>query len=493
MSAEPVVVIGSGPSGAAAAAKLVERGVAVLMLDSGVSAPPGLIIRAGGNTIFRKKASTKFKDNRLSADTTDVVWKSSLSHGGLSNIWSAAVPRFGPNDFTDGERLDRRYVWPVRYDELSDYYDEVEGRLTVTCAEPILGVPPPVQHHRARVPADWAEVARHAAENGDGLGAVPMAKGDPWMVAARGSAFASYHCIVKPLLSKPNFTMRAGAHVSRIIWSAKSERAEAVEYEDHETGQLVQVRARAVVVAAGAVDTTMILLRSTSPDFPNGIGNSRDLIGRYLHDHPLEWWPAQTERPMRSLSHPLYLARRNYDDSDPLLATSHTIGLHNTPVARLRMYARKTTQSVGVQVLGTMVPQPEVGISLGRDGGQSVSGSVVSQKPHVSLIHDDMALKNLKSARDRFRDVLGAAGLSVSIARPFDPQAPGWSVHLGGTVRMHDDPEFGVLDRWNRMHDVPNVAVVDMSCFTTGPEKNPTPTAMALATRAADRLALDLA
>ena len=57
---------------------------------------------------------------------------------------------------------------------------------------------------------------------------------------------------------------------------------------------------------------------------------------------------------------------------------------------------------------------------------------------------------------------------------------------------MHENPEFGVLDGRNRIHDVPNVAVVDSSCFTTGPEKNPTLTSMAIAARAADLLADDL-
>jgi choline dehydrogenase-like flavoprotein len=57
---------------------------------------------------------------------------------------------------------------------------------------------------------------------------------------------------------------------------------------------------------------------------------------------------------------------------------------------------------------------------------------------------------------------------------------------------MHDDPRYGVVDRWNRMHDAPNVIVADSSCFTTGPEKNPTLTAMAIAIRAAERLAKDL-
>lgn len=54
---------------------------------------------------------------------------------------------------------------------------------------------------------------------------------------------------------------------------------------------------------------------------------------------------------------------------------------------------------------------------------------------------------------------------------------------------MHDDPSMGALDRWNALHDAPEILVVDMSCFTSSPEKNPTLTMMALSARAADRLA----
>jgi len=82
--------------------------------------------------------------------------------------------------------------------------------------------------------------------------------------------------------------------------------------------------------------------------------------------------------------------------------------------------------------------------------------------------------------------------VKASVPGPFHDVHPGSSVHYGGSVRMHSDPEFGVLDGWNRVHDVANVAVVDSSSFTTGAEKNPTLTAMALALRAAERLADDL-
>jgi choline dehydrogenase-like flavoprotein len=80
----------------------------------------------------------------------------------------------------------------------------------------------------------------------------------------------------------------------------------------------------------------------------------------------------------------------------------------------------------------------------------------------------------------------------ASVVEPLHELMPGTSVHYGGAVRMHRSPQFGVLDGWNRMHDVPNVAVTDASSFPTGPEKNPTLTAMAISARAADGLAADL-
>lgn len=488
---EPVVVIGSGPAGAMAAAKLVERGLDVVMLDSGTAAPRGLIVRAAGNTLYRKKETSFLSNDRLSDDSPNMHWTSSLSHGGLSNFWTAAVPRFAPDDFTEGGRLDRRYVWPVTYEDLKQYYDEAERYLTITAGDPIPGVPNPVVRYRYRTPNDWAEVAQRVNEKGHSLGAMPLAKGSPWMIAARGTEFASYHCVVKPLLSHPNFRLISGAHVSRIIWSSQAQRANAVEYEDRGAGEIQQIQARAVVVAAGTVDTTMILLRSTSPDFPTGIGNSHNLVGRYLHDHPREWWAAQTDRPMRAISHPLYLARRNHDESEPLMATSHTIGLR-APIERLRTFVAASTSHIGVQVFGTMVPKPEVGISLDEKDLAAGSHSVRSHRPHVSLIYDDQAVRNIEASRERLRHVLNDGGLGVTVPGPFHALLPGDSVHLGGTVRMHQETEFGVLDRWNRMHEVDNVVVCDLSCFTTGPEKNPTPTAMALALRAADRLASDL-
>ena len=57
---------------------------------------------------------------------------------------------------------------------------------------------------------------------------------------------------------------------------------------------------------------------------------------------------------------------------------------------------------------------------------------------------------------------------------------------------MHASPKFGMLDGLSRLYDVRNVAVADSSAFTTGPEKNPVLTSMALAARAGEALAREM-
>ena len=122
-----VIVVGSGPCGATAAARLVERGISVVMLDAGLRAPGGQLVRLAGRTVWRRKGWAEYSQHRHDPSTDeDVVWASSLSLGGLSNYWTSAIPRYAPEDFGDGARIDERFAWPVTYDELVPYYDLLE-------------------------------------------------------------------------------------------------------------------------------------------------------------------------------------------------------------------------------------------------------------------------------------------------------------------------------------------------------------------------------
>lgn len=478
-----VIVVGSGPAGAAAAQRLAERGVDVIMLDAGLHPAKGLVVRLAGRTVYRRKAWSDFAQHRHDESSDDgLTWVSSLSLGGLSNFWTAAVPRYAPEDFTDGARLDERYAWPVTYDDLVPYYEFIEGFLRITRGAPISGVPQGRRRFTYELPEDWRSIGEAAREYGHGLGVLPMARGRPSMFARRGTEFDSYHCMVEPAISA-GYRLVSGAYVTHLEWSAASSRVDGVRYVDRLTGDKVTVRGRAVVLAAGAIDSTVILLRSRSGDFPDGLGNTNGLVGRYLHDHPREWWPFTIDRSLKALAHPVYVARGSYSESDPLSAASLTIGLTDSIADRVRTFAGGRTTRFGAQVLGTMIPTPDIGVTIDAD---EIS------RPRIRLRYDDQALKNMVDARRRMSDVFASAGVRADVRGPFHELTPGSSAHYGGTVRMHERAEFGVLDGRNRLHDVANVAVVDSSCFTTGPEKNPTLTSMALAARAADALADDL-
>jgi len=103
---------------------------------------------------------------------------------------------------------------------------------------------------------------------------------------------------------------------------------------------------------------------------------------------------------------------------------------------------------------------------------------------HFRFSENDKAL--WRDMRERAREVLDAAKCRLIIDD--NPAPSGFASHETGTCRMGNDPRTSVLDSYCRSHDVKNLFVVDGSCFTTFPEKNPTLTIMALAVRAAGHI-----
>jgi len=65
-------------------------------------------------------------------------------------------------------------------------------------------------------------------------------------------------------------------------------------------------------------------------------------------------------------------------------------------------------------------------------------------------------------------------------------------IHEVGTVRMGDDRQTSVLNRFCQAHDVKNLFVADAAPFVSNADKNPTHTIVALAWRTAEYLAAEL-
>jgi choline dehydrogenase-like flavoprotein len=110
----------------------------------------------------------------------------------------------------------------------------------------------------------------------------------------------------------------------------------------------------------------------------------------------------------------------------------------------------------------------------------------------VCIQYSGAEVENVVRARHHLMHLMEEAGCRATFGKIVPTLFPGTAAHYGGTARMHANSEYGVVDAWNRVHGAPNALVCDAACFTTAAEKNPTLTVMAIAARAATRLADDL-
>lgn len=484
-----VIVVGSGPPGASAAVFLSRAGVDVLLLEAGSErASLGLTSRVRGITVFRIHRALRKRERVTATGDPAAGLFEELAPGGLSNHWSCAVPRFAPEDFADAARAGEQYVWPIGYDDLAPWYDQVEPLLCI--AGEVQGspqLPAGAVRRERRLAGDWAPIAHEARRLGRSVVAMPYAYGAETTLTPTGTVFNSFVRLVKPELRSGRLAIRYDSRVVRLDYSPAKRVVDAVVVRDARTGTESRVSCRAVVLAAGAVGSCEILLTSSSPEFPDGLGNTNDVLGRYLHDHPLAKVAIDLARPI-SVHPASYFTRPTVDRAPPLYAAA---GMQWSGAAMLaRSLATRRPGRlpwVGFNLFGTMAPSHDDWLALDGDG----RGRNGARALNLHIRHPPQAKEALEKTRDDLLDTLAGAGLMPRV-RTWTIEPPCTSVHYGGTCRMHASPRFGMLDGWNRLHAVRNVVVADSAAFTTGPEKNPVLTAMALAARAGNRLAHEL-
>ncbi|SFE35219.1 GMC oxidoreductase [Streptomyces mirabilis] len=262
-------------------------------------------------------------------------------------------------------------------------------------------------------------------------------------------------------------------------------------------GSTVEFSADIVVVACGAVNSAVLLLRSTNDRHPQGLANSSDVVGRHYMRHNNLALMAVSKEPndtrfQKTLAlHDWYLGSDDWEyplGGIQMLGKSDSEQIHGeaprwagavSPDMPFEVLAH---HAVDFWLCGEDLPTPDNRVTLDRDGGIHLA---LDEKNNIAgLNHLRHKLQGMLSHLGMHEHHLLSRSIYLHKGMPI-----GATAHQAGTVRFGRDPADSALDVDCKTHDLDNLYVVDTSFFPSIGAVNPSLTAIANALRVGDRIA----
>jgi len=486
-----IIIIGSGIGGATVAAGLAGSGARIVILERGehlAATPETRSYRAIFlDGVFRPKETWR------EADGTRFNPGNFYFVGGNSKLFGAVMLRYRAEDFSERQHFGGvSPAWPFSYEELAPWYDRAE-RLFDVRGE--LGLDPSEPPHAGPYPhgpiPDEPSIARVRAQlTAQGLhpATLPLAVDlDAWLAGGRtpwdgfpNTGQGKRDAETAPLalaLQDPNVTLVTGAFV-QTLRTGPDGRIAAVHYQHQ--GKNQQLSPKLVILAAGAINSAAILLRSGEG---KGLANRSDQVGRNFMNHNCSAMLAIDPLRRNNSVYQKTLMLNDYyltggRDGLPL-GNVQLLGKINGDIlqANTPRWAPRCAldfmahHSVDWYLMSEDLPNPE---SRVRVDGQGII--LQWQRSNLAALH---------GLEQKMRAHLRAAGYPIVLSQTFDKRTPS---HQCGTVRMGNDPASAPLDPYCRAWDHANLYVVDGACLPTSAAVNPALTIAAQALRVAHHL-----
>ncbi|WP_060902716.1 GMC oxidoreductase [Streptomyces europaeiscabiei] len=517
-----VIIIGTGAGGGTLAHRLAPTGKRVLILERGDYLP-----RERDNWVSTAVfVKGKYRAPEFWYDRHGNQFPPEVNYyvGGNTKFYGAALFRLRPEDFGELRHHDGvSPAWPIRYEDLEPYYTQAEHLYLVhgRHGEDPTGGPtsaqyayPPVEHE-ARIQQlsdDLGKAGLHPFHLPIGVNLTQddngrathdsvcircdRVDGFPCLVGAKSDAQV---ICVDPALEYDNVTMVTNANVRRLETDPTGRTVTSVVAELR-NGVTEGFSADIVVVAAGAVNSAALLLRSAGDKHPGGLANSSDVVGRHYMRHNNLALMAVSKEPnptrfQKTLAlNDWYLGADDWEyplGGIQMLGKSDADQIHGeaprwagavTPDMPFEVLAH---HAVDFWLCGEDLPLPESRVTLDKDDGIHLA---LDEKNNVA---------GLKRLQHKLQGMLGHLGMHehhlLSHSIYLHKGMPiGATAHQAGTVRFGDDPKSSALDVNCKAHDLDNLYVVDTSFFPSIGAVNPSLTAIANALRVGDHIAARL-
>jgi choline dehydrogenase-like flavoprotein len=524
-AAAEALIIGAGPTGAVAAKRLAEAGMRVVVLEQGEwpdyskarADHSDYELTAGRNWSAnpnRRQAPSDYPISDIDSDIAAVLYN---AVGGSSVLYAAHWQRNMPSDFRvrtlDGVADD----WPLTYEELEPFYEQVEEDFGVAglAGDPAFPPgkalplpPPPLAPMGRRVAKAHNDLGWHWWPGPNAIATRPYKTLKP----CTQRATCMWGCVegAKASVDRTHWPHNIALGV-QLITGARVRRLEVNQrglvtgatYIDR-TGNEHFQPSDVTILAASGIGTPRLLLLSTNNTFPDGLANSSGLVGKRLMMHPFGTVVGLFDEDLGSThgvwGQHLHSLEFYETDTSRGFVRGAKWGLQPTggPVSMTRAYPwgeenaiwgagfhaclrKRLGRSAMWGIIAEDLPDETNRVVL--DPELTDSDGIPAPKIIYRMSENSYRLLDFHLARAR--QSLEAAGAYETVVAPLIRET-GW--HLLGTCKMGADPATSVVNAWGRAHDIPNLYIFDGSIWPTSSGMNPTATIAAMSLRCANHL-----
>jgi len=553
-----VIIVGSGAGGGMSAYVLANAGLKVCLLEAGPNYDPAV------NSSQLKKpwdsprrgASTKFRpfgdfdgcfhgweiddEPYTHTEGTKWDWWRARMVGGRTNHWGRISLRFGPKDFKGHSEDGLGDDWPISYDDVKPYYDKIDkligvfGSMEGRVDEPdgIFLPPPKPRLH---------EIFIKNAGEGMGIPVIPSRlsiltkainkeRGACFFCAQCGRSckvygdFSSSSVLIKPAVATGNVDLVTNAMAREVLTNSEG-LATGVSYVSKDDMQEYQVEAKVVVLAASACESARLMLNSKSAQHPNGIGNSSNVVGKYLHDSTgasmggyipslfgrkrynedgvgglhvyTPWWGDNKKLDFPrgyhieyggGMGNPLYgfgMGIENQNGKVPINGKTKEAGGYGASLKEDQRF-----------LYGAEIGMAGRGAALALITNYCEIDKNVVDKFGIPVLkfnvkYDAHEINQAKHMKETFKEIMHNLKAVITYGddgadKDYGLESPGKIIHEAGTIRMGDDKKTAALNKWSQSHDCKNLFNVDGGQFVSQGDKNITWTILALSMRTSE-------
>jgi choline dehydrogenase-like flavoprotein len=548
------IVIGSGISGGWAAKELCEKGLKTILLERGeniehikgysnANKDPWEFPHRGSKTQqMMKDRPVLNRDYPLNETNTDwwanekdspyseikrYDWFRGYHVGGRSLLWGRQSYRWSDMDYEANVKEGIAIDWPVRYKDISPWYDYVEkfagisGNKDGLTQLPDGQFQPPMEMNC--VEKDIATRIKEKYSNKRSLIigrvanlTVPLQertkcqyRNKCWVGCPFGGYFSTQSSTLPAAMKTGKLTLRPQSIVTKIVYDKNTKKASGVEVLDAQTNKTYQYNAKIVFLNASTFNSAWILMNSATDIWPDGLGSSSGELGHNIMDHHSH---VSASGSVEGFEDKYYYGRRPNGIYIPRYRNIHTdkrnylrgFGYQgnasrsswNRHVAEINIgadFKNELTEpgnwSFGISGFGEMLPDHKNKLSLDKTRKDKWGLNVLA----IDMEIGDNELQMRKDMRADAIEMLETAGVkNITSTDSVENGGRTSSIHEMGAARMGHDPKTSVLNKWNQVWDAPNVFVTDGSFMVSSACVNPSLSYMAFTARAADHAVSEL-